>query len=182
MAFDVQGQQIKEAPGRELSVGIKVAKGKIQYGQNKLFVTDPGSIGMYAGARYDVPVKFNPDLYLSIAIQSGFFVYKANVFDTMYTDPGTGNLIHQNSRTPNYIPVSLGVYNTKTFSVGGEFFFWKGLNCIDLWGVKFLSLGYNGKQFRAAIAGEWYEQLIDRNQDKGWVISVDFFLKLIRGR
>jgi hypothetical protein len=182
MAFDVQGQQIQEVPGKELSVGIKLAKGNIQYERSKLFVTDPSSIGMYAGVRYDVPVKLYPNQYLDIAIQSGYLIYKANVFDTTFTDPGTGELIHQRSRNPNYIPVSLGVYNTKPFSVGGEFFFWKGLNCVDLWGVKFLSLGYNGKQFRVSVAGEWYEQLIDRNQDKGWVISVDFFLKLIRGK
>ena len=182
MAFDVQGQQIQESPGRELSVGIKVAKGNIQYGQSKLFVTDPSAVGLYEGLRYDVPVKLSPDLYLDIAIQSGFLIYKANLFDTTFTDPGTGNLIHQRSRTPNYIPVSLGIYNTKIFSVGGEIFFWKGLNCIDLWGVKFLSLGYNGKKFRVAVAGEWYEQLIDSKQDKGWVLSVDFFLKLIRGK
>jgi hypothetical protein len=182
IAFDVRGQQIQEAPGKELSVGIKVAKGNIQYGGSKLFVTDPTSIGMYAGARYDVPVKLSPDLYLDITIQSGFLIYKANVFDTTFIDQGTGELIHQRSRNPNYIPISLGVYTTKPFSVGGEFFIWKGLNCVDLWGVKFLSLGYNGKQFRVAVAGEWYEQLIDRKQDKGVVFSVDFFLKLIRNK
>jgi hypothetical protein len=182
MAFYVQGQQVQKAPGQELSVGIKFAKGHIQYGPNKLFVTDPSAVGMYAGARYDVPIKLNPDLYLDITMQSGFFLYKANVFDTMFTDPGTGEFVHQRSRTPNYIPISLGVYTTKPFSVGGEIFFWKSLNNVDLWGVKFLSLGYNGKQFRVDVAGEWYEQLIDRKQDKGWLISVDFFLKLIRNK
>ena len=182
MTFGARGQQVQQAPGQELSVGIQVSKAKIQYERSKLFIIDRRSIGMYAGARYDVPVKLSPDLYLSIAIQSGFLIYKAKVFDTVFTDQGTGEIIHQHSHNPEYIPVSIGVYTTKPFSVGGEFFYWKGLNCVDLWGVKFLSLGYNGKRFRVAVAGEWYEQLIDRNQDKGWVISVDFFLKLIRGK
>jgi hypothetical protein len=182
MPFCVLGQQVQQVPGRELSVGVRVAKGKIQYGGSKLFITDPGAIGMYAGARYDEPVKLSPELYLNITLQSGFFIYKANLFDTMFTDPGTGEIIHQRSRNPAYIPVSLGIYTTKPFSVGGEFFYWKGLHCVDLWGVKFLSLGYNGKQYRVAVAGEWYEQLIDRKQDKGWVLSVEFFLKLIRSK
>lgn len=182
MAFYVQGQQVQQKPVRELSVGIKVAKGKIQYESSKLFVTDRRSIGMYAGARYDVPVKLSPDLYLNITAQSGFLIYKAKVFDTTFMDLGTGEIIRQRSHNPKYIPVSLGVYTTKPFSVGGEFFYWKGLNCVDLWGVKFLSLGYHGKQFRAAIAGEWYEQMLDSKQDKGWAISVEFFIKLIRGK
>jgi hypothetical protein len=182
VSFCVLGQQVQQTPTKELSVGIRVAKGHIQYESNKLFFTDRRSIGMYGGVRYDVLVKLSSDLYLDIATQLGFHIYKANVFDTSFTDPGSGEIIRLRSHNPKFIPISLGIYTKKTFSVGGEFFYWKGLNCVDLWGVKFLSLGYNGKKYRMAIAGEWYEQLIDRKQDKGFVISVDFFLKLIKSK
>lgn len=113
--------------------------------------------------------------------QAGFLFCKAKVFDTAYTDPITNKYIYEHSHNPAYMPLSFGVYNMSAFSVGAELFYWKGLGVRDIWGVKFLSLGYKGRQFRINACGELYAQVKNR-KNAGLLISVDILVKLIKGR
>ena len=64
-------------------------------------------------------------------------------------------------------------------SFGAEVFFWKAFGARDIWGIKFLSLGYNAKQFRLVAAGELYAQ-VKNGKNNGLLFSFDFFWKLIR--
>ena len=164
-------------PGRqdELAIGIKIVSGKIIFGPNEFYVTDPGGVGIApAYFRYDHPVKISggkPRIrYISLAGQAGFLFCKAKNFDSLYFHP----------KNPSYFIMSAGIYTTNSFSVGTEFFFWKGLGNRDLFGVKFLSAGYNGKNFRLYASGEYYMQL-SSTRNNGTIFSVDFSWKLIKG-
>lgn len=174
-----QGQQKEPQP--ELALGIKAVTRQIQYGKSSLYVTDPSSIALQLGIRYDEPRKISTDRYIDLAGQAGFLFCKAIVFDTAYIDPNTNSFTRQHSHNPAYFPVYFGAYNRSAVSAGAEVFYWKGLGTSDIWGVKFLSLGYNGKQFRLAAAGEWYAQ-IKNGKNSGMLFSVDFCWKLISGR
>ena len=102
------------------------------------------------------------------------------MFDTTYFNPGTNTYTHNWSSNPAYMPVYFGIYNMSSISVGAELFYWKGLRTRDIWGAKFLSLGYNGNQFRISVAGELYAQVKNR-KNNGILFSVDLMVKLIRG-
>ena len=82
------------------------------------------------------------------------------------------------SKNPTYLPVYLGLHSRSAFSYGAAVFYWKGLGPLDIWGAKFLSLGYNGKYFRVNAAGEWYSQTKNRRHS-GTLISVEFLWKLV---
>lgn len=103
--------------------------------------------------RYDYPIKISGNKYrkryLSLAGQAGFLFFKAKDFDSLYFHP----------KNPSYFTLSAGLYTANSFSVGVEFFFWKGLGNRDLFGTKFFSAGYNGKQFRLYASCEYYLQL-----------------------
>ncbi len=177
----VHAQHYQKEPQPELTLGLKVVTRKILYDKNDLYKTDPGSIGLQPGIRYDIPLKISTDHYIDLSTQAGFLFCKANVFDTSFTDPNTNVFIHDHSYNPAYLPVYVGMYNMSALSVGAELFYWKGLGTRDIWGVKFLSLGYNGKQYRFAVAGEWYAQ-VKNGKHAGLLFSVDVFCKLIRDR
>jgi hypothetical protein len=131
--------------------------------------------------RYDAPLKISATRYISLAGQAGFLFGKAKVFDTAFIDPATNVFTRQHSYNPAYLPVYFGVYNMSRVSLGAELFFWKGLGTRDIWGIKFLSIGYNGRQFRFAAAGEWYAQVIN-GKNSGIIFSFDLFCKLISSR
>ena len=139
------------APQREdeLAIGIKFVTGKIIFGPNEFYITDPGGIGIAPACfRYDYPVKISGrkhrTRYISLTGQAGFLFCKAKNFDSLYFHP----------KNPSYFTISAGVYSANRFSVGAEFFFWKGLGNRDLFGAKFLSVGYNGEKFRLYVSGE----------------------------
>jgi hypothetical protein len=180
-AFNSYGQRYQKEPEPELALGVKVVTRKIQYGKSSLFITDPGSIGIQPVLRYDSPLKISTDRYIDLVGQAGFLFCKAKVFDTTFFDPGTNTFIRQHSHNPAYLPVYFGVYNMSGVSLGAEVFYWKGLGTRDIWGIKFLSLGYNGKQYRFSVAGEWYAQ-VKNSKNKGIIFSVDLFVKLISDR
>jgi hypothetical protein len=180
-AFNSYGQHYQKEPQAELALGIKVVTRQIQYGNSSLYITDAGSIGIQPVLRYDSPLKISTDRYIDLSGQAGFLFCKAKVFDTTFFDPGTNTFIRQHSNNPAYLPVYFGVYNMSPFSVGTEVFYWKGLGTRDIWGVKFLSLGYHGKQYRFSVAGEWYAQ-VKNSKNKGIIFSIDLFVKLIRDR
>ena len=175
------GQHYQKEPQPELAWGIKVVTRQIQYDKNSLYITDPTSIALQSGIRYDTPVKIAPDRYIDLVGQAGFLFCKAKVFDTTFFDPGTNTFIWQHSKNPAYMPVYFGAYNMSAVSLGVEVFYWKGLGTRDIWGIKFLSFGYNGKQFRLAAAGELYAQ-VKNGKNNGILFSFDFFWKLIRER
>ncbi len=172
-------QLYQKEPKTELAWGIKVISRQIQYANNKLYKTDPSSISLQSGIRYDVPIKIGPERYIDLVGQAGFLFCKAKQFDTIFFDQNTNLIIHQYSRNPTYLPVYFGVYNMSAISFGAEVFFWKGLGARDIWGIKFLSLGYNAKQFRLVAAGELYAQ-VKNGKNNGLLFSFDFFWKLIR--
>ncbi|HEV7782411.1 MAG TPA: hypothetical protein VGO58_14150 [Chitinophagaceae bacterium] len=179
-ALYTNGQRYQKEPQPELAWGIKVVTRPIQYDKNNLYVTDPTSIGLYTGVRYDMPKKIAADRYIDMVAQAGFLFCKANVFDTSFRDPVTNRFVYEHSRNPAYIPVYFGVYNMSVVSAGLELFYWKGLGARDIWGIKFLSLGYNGKQFRLNAAGELYSQ-VRNGKNNGLILSFDFCWKLIKG-
>ncbi|MBC7872624.1 MAG: hypothetical protein H7Y01_01435 [Ferruginibacter sp.] len=180
-AFGGNAQRYQKEPQPELAWGIKVVTRSIQYDKNSLYSTDPTSIGLQSGIRYDAPLKIAADRYIDLVGQAGFLFCKAKLFDTTFFDPGTNRFIRQHSDNPAYLPVYFGVYNMSTVSLGVEVFYWKGLGTRDIWGIKFLSLGYNAKQFRLSAAGELYAQ-VQNGKNNGMVFSFDFFWKLIRNR
>lgn len=174
LSFYGKAQTETKDPEHELALALKVVSGKIIYGANEFYVTEPHSIYLQPGVRYGYPVKLSRygtvPHYISIVGQAGFLFCKAKKIDSLYF----------NSKNPTYLPVSVGIYNLSSFSVGGELFFWKGLGNRDIWGVKFLSVGYNGTNFRLNASGEYYTQLTDAKKN-GLVFSVEFFWKLIKG-
>ena len=159
----------------ELAIGIRFVTGKLIFGPDEFYITDPGGIGIAPACfRYDYPLKISGNKsrtrYISLTGQVGFLFCKAKNFDSLYFHP----------KNPSYFTLSAGLYTANSFSLGAEFFFWKGLGNRDLFGAKFFSAGYNGKHFRLYASGEYYLQL--RNtRNNGTVFSVDFFWKLIKG-
>ncbi|MFT3911337.1 MAG: hypothetical protein QM737_18085 [Ferruginibacter sp.] len=176
-------QYYEEKPDPEISGGIKIIKGKIIYGPKSFYITDPQSIGLQALVRYDIPVKISSlspyqQRYIDFVIESGFLFSKANVFDSSYRDPGTNMIMHEKSKNATYLPVYLGISNRSVFSIGTEIFYWKGLGSRDIWGTKFLSLGYNAKNFRITASGEWYAQTKNARYS-GFIFSIDLLWKYI---
>lgn len=177
IAGNAQSEREEQDP--ELALGVRAVTRQITYDKHKLFVTDPTSIGLQTMVRYDSPVKTGKN-YIDVVAEAGFLFCKANSFDTAYTDPNSGILIRERSRNPTYLPVYFGVYNIAPLSIGAELFYWKGLGNRDIWGIKFLSVGYKATTFRAAIAGEIYSQ-VKNGKNSGVLLSFDFYWKLIKG-
>jgi len=178
-----QAQFYEEKPEPEIGMGIKVIKGKIIYGPKPFYTTDNSSIGLQALFRYDVPVKFSSrspyqQRYINFVIESGFIFCKANVFDSVFTDPNTGVITHDKSKNATYFPVYAGFYTRAAFSIGAEIFYWKGLGAQDIWGAKFISLAYNAQNFRISCSGEWYAQT-KTTRLSGTLFSIDFLWKLV---
>ena len=174
----------QQSPGKqesELAIGVKIVTRQILYGHSNLYITDPNSISIQPVIRYDSPVKTSGSHFIDLVGQAGFLFCKAKVFDTAYTDPITNKYIYEHSHNPAYMPLSFGIYNMSGLSVGAEVFYWKGLGVRDIWGAKFLSLGYKGRQFRINACGELYAQVKNR-KNAGLLISVDILVKLIKGR
>ena len=178
-------QYYEQKPEPEFGIGIKVADGKIIYGQKSFYITDPKAISLQALVRHDAPVRIysrSPyqQRYINFVLESGFLFCKANIFDSVLLNPNTNTITHERSRNPTYLPVYMGLYNRSTFSIGAEIFYWKGLGVNDIWGAKFLSLGYNGQSFRVTASGEWYGQT-KNIKNSGLFFSIDFLWKLIVG-
>jgi len=182
-SFYSHAQYYEQKPEPEFGIGIKVAKGNIIYGPKSFYVTDPGGISLQASVRYDAPVMIfsrSPyqQRYINFVLESGFMFSKAKVFDSVSIDPVTNTITRDRSHNATYLPVYMGLYNRSAFSVGAEVFYWKGLGTRDIWGAKFLSLGYNGQSFRVTVSGEWYAQT-KNTRNSGLFFSVDFLWKLI---
>lgn len=176
-------QYYEEKPDPEISGGIRIVKGKIIYGPKPFYITDPGSIGLQALVRYDAPIRIfslSPyqQRYIDFVIESGFLFCKANVFDSAFRDPNTTMIIHEKSKNATYLPVYMGICNRSVFSMGIAIFYWKGLGSRDIWGTKFLSLGYNAKKFRITASGEWYAQT-KNTRYSGILFSIDLLWKYI---
>lgn len=154
-------------------MGINTVIGKIQYGSNDFYITDRGSAMIGPMFRYDHPVKLsakrNVQRYIYWVAQAGFLFGKAKVFDSTYFHP----------KAPSYLPLSVGIYNRSALSVGAEVFFWKGLGTRDIWGIKFISIGYNAGKFRINASAERYMQVV-KTRNGGTVFSFDFLGKLIK--
>ncbi|MCX6317716.1 MAG: hypothetical protein NTW29_10520 [Bacteroidetes bacterium] len=154
---------------------LKAVSGKIIYGTSKDFITEPHSVYLQPGIRYDHPLKLskrgNKPRYISLTFQSGFLFCKAQPLDPLLF----------RTKNPTYLPVSIGLSTRSVFSAGIELFYWKGLGNRDLLGLKFPTLGINGSAFRLYLTAEHYAQL--RNtRNKGSVFSVEFSWKLIKGK
>jgi hypothetical protein len=176
-------QYYEEKPDPEIAGGIKVVKGKIIYGRKPYYITDPYSIGLQAEVRFDIPIKIfslSPyqQRYINFVVESGYLFCKANIFDSAFRDPNTNTITHDKSKNPTYLPVYMGLYNRSVFSIGVEIFYWKGLGSQDIWGTKFLSLGYNAQNFRITVSGEWYAQTKNIKYS-GTFFSIDFLWKYI---
>jgi len=168
-------QVIPKDPAPELALGIKIITGRILFGPNQFYETDPGSVAIQpAGVRYDHPLRISrkeqPPKYVSIMGQAGFCFGKAKDQDSLYFHP----------KNPAYFTLSAGLYTISRLSLGAEIFFWKGLGNRDLFGAKFISAGYNGKNIRVSASGEYYMQLLN-TRNNGILFSIDLFLKLIKG-
>lgn len=182
VATEAQSQYYEQKPEPEISIGMKVIKGKIIYGPKSFYITDPGSISLQPKVRYDAPLRissYSPyqQRYINLSIEGGFLFCKALVFDSVFIDSSTHTITRDHSKNATYLPVYLGLYNRSAFSVGAAIFYWKGLGARDIWGAKFLSLGYNGKRLRLTISGEWYAQA-KNIKNSGTVFSLDFSWKL----
>jgi hypothetical protein len=182
-ALDSYCQYYEEKPEPEIAIGIKVVKGKIIYGKKAFYITDPNSISPQALVRYDAPLRissYSPyqHRYINFVLEGGFLFCKAQVFDSVFIDPNTNTITRDKSYNPTYLPVYMGLYNRSAFSIGAEIFYWKGLGVRDIWGAKFLSLGYNGQRFRLTASGEWYAQT-NNSKNSGTIFSIDFLWKLV---
>ena len=170
---DGHTQYRDKEPEPELAMGINVVSGRIRYGSNDLYITDPGSIALGPVFRYDHPVKLSakrdPPRYICWVAQAGFLFGKAKQFDSLYFRP----------KNPSYMPLSAGIYNMSALSVGAELFFWKGLGTRDTWGIKFLSIGYNAGQFRINASAERYMQVL-KTGNGGTLFSFDLMVKLTK--
>ena len=178
-------QYYEEKPEPEFGIGIKVLKGSILYGPKSFYITDPKSVSLQALVRRDFPLRISSHSpyqhrYINLALESGFLFCKANVFDSSSRDPNTNTITHEKSHNPTYLPVYVGLYNRSAFSIGAEIFYWKSLGqgVRDMWGVKFLSFGYNARSLRITLSGEWSAQT--RNiKNTATFFSVDFLWKLV---
>ena len=154
-------------------MGINTVTGAIQYGSNKFYITDRSSAMLGPMFRYDHPInlssKRNVQRYIYWVAQAGFLFGKARSFDSLYFHP----------KAPSYLPLSAGIYNKSALSIGAEIFFWKGLGNRDIWGIKFLSLGYNAAKFRVNASALRYMQVVSSG-NAGIVYSFDFLWKLIK--
>jgi hypothetical protein len=175
-------QYYEEKPEPEISIGIKVVKGKIIYGPKSFYITDHSSIGLQAKVSYHRPLKIfslSPyqQRYIDFVLEGGFQFCKAQVFDSVVIDRINNIVIRDHSYNANYLPVYVGLSNRSAFSIGTGIFYWKGLGARDIWGAKFLSIGYNAKRFRFNAAGEWYAQTTN-GRHSGTFLSVEFLWKL----
>lgn len=182
-ALTCQAQFYEEKPGPEFAIGVKVLKGNIQYGPKSFYITESNSIGLQALVRYDAPFSFfrrseYQQRYMNFVVESGFIFCKANPFDSLTVNQITNTTTRERSKNPTYFPVYAGLYNRSAFSFGAEVFYWKGLGTTDIFGAKFISIGYNGKSFRLHASGEWYGQT-KNTKNNGLIFSVDFLWKLI---
>ena len=170
---DGHTQYRDKEPEPELAMGINVVTRRIQYGSNEFYITDGGSAALGPMFRYDHPVKLSSKRdaprYIYWVAQAGFLFGKAKVFDSLYFHP----------INPSYLPLSVGIYNRSALSVGAEVFFWKGLGARDIWGIKFISIGYNAGKCRINASAERYMQVITA-RNGGTVFSFDFLWKLIK--
>ena len=183
VVFCNYAQYYEQKPEPEFGIGIKVAKGKIIYGPKSFYITDPNSISVQALGRRDAPIRIfsrSPyqQRYINFVLESGFLFCKANVFDSVLINSFTNTSTREKSKNPTYLPIYAGLYNRSAFSFGAEIFYWKGLGVRDIFGAKFLSLGYNAQNFRITASGEWYSQ-IQNTKNSGFFISIDFLWKLI---
>lgn len=166
---DARAQFRDKEPEPELALGINVVTGKFQYGSNEFYVTDGGSAAIGPMFRYDHPIKLGTQKYIYWVAQAGFLFGKAKVIDSLYFHP----------KNPSYLPLSVGVYNRSALSIGAELFFWKGLGNRDIWGIKFLSIGYNANHFRIDASAQHYMHVIDSGIG-GTIFGFDFLWKLIK--
>jgi hypothetical protein len=164
---------VEKEPEPELAMGINAVTGRIIYGSNDFYITDGSSATLGPVFRYDHPVKLSAKRdvpwYICWVAQAGFLFGKAKVFDSTYFHP----------KNPSYLPLSAGIYNRAALSVGAELFFWKGLGSRDIWGIKFLSIGYNARNCRINASVERYAQ-VAKARNGGTVFSFDFLWKLIK--
>jgi hypothetical protein len=175
-------QYYEEKPEPEIAIGMKVINGNIIYGPKPFYITTSGGVSIQPFVRHERPLKLHSrspyqTSYISFVIQGGFLFCKAKVFDSVFIDPVNNTVIRDRSFNTTYLPVYMGLYSRSKFCIGAEIFYWKGLGARDIWGAKFLSLGYNAKHFRAMASGEWYAQIKNRKHS-GTVISVDLSWKL----
>lgn len=171
----IAAQVTGKEPEHELALGIKTVTRKIIFGPNEFYITDPGSVTLQPfSIRYDYPLKISGQKkrqqYVSLTGQAGFLFGKAKKIDLLYFNP----------KNPAYFTLSAGLYTISSFSIGTEVFFWKGLGNRDLLGARFLSAGYNGKNFRLYASGEYYMQLLNTSNN-GILFSIDFLWKLVKG-
>jgi hypothetical protein len=181
-ALDSYCQYYEQKPEPEISIGIKVIKGKIIYGPKSFYITDPNSIGLQARIRYDAPIRiysYSPyqQRYINFVLEGGFLFCKAKLFDSVLIDHTTNTITRDHSKNATYLPVYVGLCNRSAFYVGAAVFYWKGLGARDIWGAKFLSLGYNGQRLRLTASGEWYAQT-KNIKNSGTIFSIDFSWKL----
>jgi len=166
-------QHLEREPEPELAMGINVVTGQIKYGSNDFYITDGSSAAIGPMFRYDHPIKLGSKRdvprYIYWVAQAGFLFGKAKVFDSLYFHP----------KNPTYLPLSAGIYNRSALSIGAELFFWKGLGTRDIWGIKYLSIGYNARHFRLNASAQYYMQVIEVSNG-GTILGFDFLWKLIK--
>lgn len=180
--LDGNSQYYEEKPEPEIAIGMKAISGQIIYGPKSFYKTTSGGVSIQPMVRYERPLKIysrSPyqNLYIGFVLQGGFLFCKAKEFDSVFIDRTNNTIIRDRSFNTTYLPVYAGLYSKSVFCVGAEIFYWKGFGARDIWGTKFLSLGYNAKHFRAMISGEWYAQT-KNSKHSGTVLSVDITWKL----
>ena len=181
-AQDSYSQYYDQEPEPEIAIGMKAVIGQIIYGPKPFYVTTRSGASIQPMVRYEAPLKISSrsqyqNRYIGFVVEGGFLFCKAKVFDSVFIDHVNNTVTRDHSYNTTYLPVYAGLYSRSTFSVGAELFYWKGLRARDIWGVKFLSLGYNATRLRVMASGEWYAQ-IKNNSYRGTVFSVDLSWKL----
>lgn len=167
----------------ELSAGLKVSIGEVQYGSRYGERSVPGPPLLQPTIRYDFPFRLwtirDKTFWLSLTASTGvlYVPVKKQIINNL--DPVTGNPVTYSTKSPLYIPFYFGFYNPGAFGLGVEAFYAKGLGGVsDIWGGKMLGISYSHSKFRIDAAYELAVPVKFKVDSPIWFVSLDFLWKL----
>ena len=169
----------------ELSAGLKAGIGEVQYGPRFGEITSSANPVFQPTIRYDLPVRLwtinENTFWLNISASSGVLYVPVKKHKIENIDPVTGDPVSYYSKSPLYLPLYIGFYNSGPFGLGVEAFYAKGLNGIsDIWGGKILGITYNHTKFRLNAAYEMAVPVKFKVDNPIRYFSLEFLWKLGR--
>jgi hypothetical protein len=170
---------------RQLSAGLKIIQGSVDYGKGSSDYTSDNSLGFTPTIRYEHPVRLfairDADFYLRLVGAAGFTYIKSKPVLGYERQPATGRWV-EIYRTPHplFAPLTFGLYTGNKFAVGTEATYWKGINADNLLSFKALSFMFNAEKFKTGAAFEVYQQLSMTERSERFLLSFEFYWNLTR--